>query len=63
MIVKIYYCDICKKRIEENQRIYFEKKLHYHSDCKFKEMGIIIPEKYRVFSKKTNKILKELLTN
>lgn len=37
MIVRTYYCDICKKRIRNNQKVWFEGEHHYHFWCKYKE--------------------------
>ena len=37
MIIQIIYCDICKKRIRSNQKVWFEDTHQYHFWCKYKE--------------------------
>ena len=37
MIKQLYYCDLCKKRIRSNQKVWFEFDKHYHFNCKHDE--------------------------
>lgn len=34
MKVILYYCEICKKRIRKNQKVYFGFENQYHFKCK-----------------------------
>lgn len=37
MIVKTYYCDLCKKRVRKNQKVWFQGDgSEYHFNCKYK---------------------------
>lgn len=60
MIAKIYYCDICKKRIRKNQKVWFEGSgSEFHFNCKYKEMKAID----RAVNRRLARKLADFITN